>query len=80
MVAAGAQGRVLVHCSQGVSRSTTIVIAYIMWKTGQTYDQVYQAVRNLRGVCSPNIGFTCQLLQWQVRAWAVAASWQQGTG
>jgi hypothetical protein len=25
-----------------------------------------QAVRALRGVTSPNIGFTCQLLQWQV--------------
>jgi hypothetical protein len=59
-------GRVLVHCSQGVSRSTTIAIAYLMWKTGGSYDEVYQAVRALRGVTSPNVGFMCQLINWAV--------------
>lgn len=60
-------GRVLVHCSQGVSRSTTIAIAYLMWRTGGSYDEVYQAVRALRGVTSPNVGFMCQLMNWAVR-------------
>jgi dual specificity MAP kinase phosphatase len=59
-------GRVLVHCSQGVSRSTTIAIAYLMWKTRGSYDEVYQAVRALRGVTSPNVGFMCQLINWAV--------------
>jgi hypothetical protein len=59
-------GHVLVHCSQGVSRSTTIAIAYLMWKTGGSYDEVYQAVRALRGVTSPNVGFMCQLINWAV--------------
>ncbi|KAG1664933.1 hypothetical protein FOA52_004455 [Chlamydomonas sp. UWO 241] len=58
-------GRVLVHCSQGVSRSATLVIAYIMWRTGRSFDQVMAQVKAARGVVSPNIGFTCQLLQWQ---------------
>lgn len=60
-------GCVLVHCSQGVSRSAALVIGYLMWKLDQGYDEVYQAVKAIRGVANPNIGFTCQLLQWQKR-------------
>lgn len=32
-------------CAQGVSRSATIVIAYLMWKTGSTYDDVFARVK-----------------------------------
>ncbi|KAF5830094.1 protein-tyrosine phosphatase-like protein, partial [Dunaliella salina] len=54
-------------CVQGVSRSATIVIAYMMWKMRKSYDEAYTHVKAARGVANPNIGFTCQLLQWQKR-------------
>eukprot|EP00798_Chlamydomonas_sp_ICE-L_P017618 gene17618-23955_t len=72
--ALGTGGRVLVHCSQGVSRSATIVIAYLMWRTGATYDDAFATVKTARGVANPNIvGFCCQLLQWQKRRQPKAA-------
>lgn len=51
----------MIHCSQGVSRSATLGIAYLMWKLDQGYDEVFQAVKAIRGVANPNIGFTCQV-------------------
>lgn len=33
---------------QGVSRSATLVIAYLMWKTGKTYDEVFARVKAIR--------------------------------
>ena len=56
-----APGRVLVHCSQGVSRSATLAIAYLMWKRAAGYDDVFQEVKAARGVANPNIGFICQV-------------------
>ncbi|KAK9834786.1 hypothetical protein WJX74_010479 [Apatococcus lobatus] len=60
-------GRVLVHCSQGVSRSAALAIAYLMWQRNEQYDPVFQQVKAIRGVANPNIGFTCQLLTWHKR-------------
>ncbi|KAL2644977.1 hypothetical protein R1flu_012564 [Riccia fluitans] len=60
-------GRVYVHCCQGVSRSAAIVIAYLMWREGRQFEDVFQDVKNLRGVTSPNMGFAFQLMQWQSR-------------
>ena len=54
-------GRVLVHCSQGVSRSAALAIAYLMWQRNEQYDPVFQGVKAIRGVANPNIGFTCQV-------------------
>lgn len=51
--------RVLVHCSQGVSRSATIVIGYCIWKLNKDYDKVFDYVKKIRTVVSPNMGFQC---------------------
>lgn len=67
-------GRVLVHCCQGVSRSTSLVIAYLMWKERQSFDDAFQHVKAARGVANPNVGFACQLLQCQKRVHALPAS------
>ncbi|CAJ1854046.1 unnamed protein product [Sphenostylis stenocarpa] len=67
-------GRVLVHCCQGVSRSTTLVIAYIMWREGQSFEDAFQFVKTARAVTNPNMGFACQLLQCQKRVHAMPAS------
>ncbi|XP_022878270.1 protein-tyrosine-phosphatase MKP1-like [Olea europaea var. sylvestris] len=67
-------GRVLVHCCQGVSRSTSLVIAYLMWKEGQSFEDAFQHVKAARGVTNPNMGFACQLLLCQKRVHAQPAS------
>lgn len=67
-------GRVFVHCCQGVSRSTSLVIAYLMWREGQSFEDAFQYVKAARGVTNPNMGFACQLLQCQKRVHAVPAS------
>ncbi|XP_075504730.1 protein-tyrosine-phosphatase MKP1-like isoform X1 [Primulina tabacum] len=66
--------RVLVHCCQGVSRSNSLVIAYLMWKEGMSFDDAFQHVKAARGVTDPNVGFACQLLQCQKRVHALPAS------
>ena len=58
-------GNVLVHCTQGISRSAALCIAYIMYKTKVPYEEAFRGVKAVRGVTNPNIGFTCQLLHWE---------------
>ncbi|XP_073038900.1 mRNA export factor GLE1-like isoform X4 [Primulina eburnea] len=66
--------RVLVHCCQGVSRSNSLVIAYLMWKVGMSFDDAFQHVKAARGVTNPNVGFARQLLQCQKQVHALHAS------
>lgn len=60
-----AGGKTFIHCHQGVSRSCSLVIGYVMWKLGQCYDEAYAFVRDRRKVCSPNSGFYVNLLRWE---------------
>lgn len=68
------KGRVFVHCCQGVSRSTSLVIAYLMWREGQSFETAFQQVKAARGVTNPNMGFASQLLQCQKRVHAMPVS------
>lgn len=56
---------VFIHCRAGVSRSATIVIAYIMKKKQMKFDQAYKLVVGKRKCISPNIGFCSQLIEYE---------------
>ncbi len=52
---------VLVHCHAGISRSVTLVIAYLMWKYKIGVDEAIAFVKSKRSVIRPNDGFRKQL-------------------
>lgn len=49
--------RVLVHCVAGVSRSATVVIAWLMHHKKISKDLAYEIVKTQRPAVSPNNGF-----------------------
>jgi protein-tyrosine phosphatase len=53
--------RVLVHCYAGVSRSASIVIGYLMYSRGMTFDVARAYVKSKRKTIKPNLGFVRQL-------------------
>lgn len=55
-------GRVLVHCTQGISRSATLVIMYLMRAHRWSLVQAFNYTRAGRGVIIPNDGFVRALL------------------
>lgn len=55
-------GRVLVHCTQGISRSATLVIMYVMRAFDWSLAQAFNFVRSGRGVVMPNEGFVRALM------------------
>ncbi len=65
-------GKVYIHCQQGVSRSTTMVELYLMWKWKMGYRETHTKVKQCRNVASPNPGFIVQLLFWEKRLLAPA--------
>lgn len=54
-------GRVFIHCQQGVSRSSAMTIAYLMWKLGKGYAETHSEVKKRRNVSNPNAGFVVQV-------------------
>jgi len=54
-------GNVLVHCHSGISRSATIVIAYLMEHNKMTYAQANKYLYKRRNIIHPNHGFVARL-------------------
>ncbi|EGN91985.1 hypothetical protein SERLA73DRAFT_17524, partial [Serpula lacrymans var. lacrymans S7.3] len=53
--------KVLVHCFQGISRSATVVCAYLVATTSMHPTEAVAFVKAKRGIVCPNIGFRRQL-------------------
>eukprot|EP00045_Choanoeca_perplexa_P019228 m.263 g.263 ORF g.263 m.263 type:complete len:471 (-) comp345_c0_seq1:46-1458(-) len=58
-------GRCLVHCTMGVSRSSTCMIAYLMHSRGLTLKSASELVKDKRQGIRPNRGFLKQLAAWE---------------
>lgn len=56
---------VLVHCYAGISRSVTVVVAFLMWLFGMSPSQAIAFIRRIRPQANPNRGFRSQLLQYE---------------
>ncbi|XP_065347793.1 uncharacterized protein LOC135944630 isoform X1 [Cloeon dipterum] len=59
-------GRVLVHCHQGISRSATLVLAFLMMRRGMTAQDAMKTVRARRQII-PNESFLRQLVELNSR-------------
>ena len=53
----------LVHCEQGISRSCSFAIAWLMWSTRIPWKQAYNLVKERRLCSNPNTAFTCHLIE-----------------
>jgi len=58
-------GTVLVHCFGGVSRSPSVVIAYLMRYCNLNFSNALAYVKDKRSVVNPNSGFLNQLKNYQ---------------
>ena len=60
-----AGGKVLVHCNDGMSRSASLVIAYLMQKYGLDFKAALSHVQSRRFCVQPNDGFEQQLREFE---------------
>ncbi|KAF8581263.1 phosphatases II [Ramaria rubella] len=58
-------GKIYVHCMMGVSRSVTVVCAYLMQSQGVSTEDALAFVKSRRPVARPNYGFMEQLDVWK---------------
>eukprot|EP00045_Choanoeca_perplexa_P003651 m.32476 g.32476 ORF g.32476 m.32476 type:complete len:473 (-) comp12154_c0_seq1:75-1493(-) len=59
--------RVLVHCQAGISRSATLVIAYLMKEQGRSLNDALEYVTSCRSIIGPNFGFLGRLQDYEAQ-------------
>jgi protein-tyrosine phosphatase len=59
--------KVLVHCFAGMSRSVTLLAAYIMWKHHVNDHEALRIIKERRSIIKPNPGFLRQLREYNSR-------------
>ena len=59
------KGNVLIHCVSGISRSPTILIAFMMKRYKKSLDEIFRIVKKKRNVINPNQGFMSQLKKFE---------------
>lgn len=57
-------GNVLIHCAAGISRSASLLIAYMMHHYEGSFDNCLMHVMRQRPCVRPNAGFTKQLKEF----------------
>ncbi len=57
--------KVLVHCAAGISRSTSLLLAYLMKKENMDLRSAYLHVKQIRSIVQPNSGFVLQLIEYE---------------
>lgn len=62
--AIASNGCVLVHCNAGISRSASIVLAYLLSFHSMNYEDAFQLLKTARSAIRPNIGFVQQLKEY----------------
>ena len=56
---------ILVHCREGISRSSAIVIGYVMYKEKKSYIEAENFVRTKKSDINPNENFVNQLKEFE---------------
>ncbi|KAK4194810.1 phosphatases II [Triangularia verruculosa] len=55
------RGKVLAHCSAGISRSPAVIAGYLIQRQGMTFEEAMEALKRGRGLVKPNKGFEEEL-------------------
>lgn len=56
--------KILIHCQCGVSRSASLMVAYIMRYCNMSLNDAYNKLKSIAKDISPNMGLIFQLMEW----------------
>lgn len=56
--------KILIHCQCGVSRSASLIVAYIMRFKNMDLNESYDQLKSIAEDISPNMGLIFQLMEW----------------
>ena len=70
------KNRVFVHCQAGISRSTTIILAYLMKKRGYSLYEGYKLCQRNRPKIHPNDGFLKHLVEFEMKVYVKSTKQQ----